>query len=140
MPNGPTKPEPESFGEIVERFPPIRAPRPSSFLELSGTRQMNVLLAFICICAVAFLILWGMTRPNIEDVQTIAKAAGAAEGADAMKPADAATMLSELRREHFEQFREVFQIVVLSVLVPLFTLMAGYVFGKGKAAAADKNQ
>ena len=105
---------------VFDRFPDLSA-RPS-YLEWSGTRQMSGVLLIICLVAVGLLITWGYTRPTLQEAQAFT-------GSNT-KPEDALRVLIQLRDEHFENFRDMFQLIVLSGFVPLFTLLAGYVFGK----------
>lgn len=139
-----TEPEPvrerKSLTEIADRLPALPRPGPKSFLEWSGTVQMAILLTFICALAAVFLVVWGVTRPTLEDVTALVSAGGAEENAKAATPEQVAEMMSSLQRDHFEQCRNLFQIVVLSALVPLFTLLAGYVFGKGRAAGEQASE
>ena len=75
----------------------------------------------MCGLAVLCLIAWWFTRPSPEEAQLLL-------GTDAT-PKEILEALRDLRRDHFDQLRELFQLVVLSGLVPLFTLLAGYAFG-----------
>jgi len=45
-----------------------------------------------------------------------------------------------LQRDHFDQFRDLFQIIVLSGLVPLFTMLAGYAFGSKEKQERENNE
>jgi hypothetical protein len=112
---------------VRDRFPDLSA-RPS-YLEWSGTRQMSGVLIIICVVAVGLLITWGSTRPTAAEAKGFAGAAA--------KPEETLGVLIQLRDEHFENFRDMFQLIVLSGLVPLFTLLAGYVFGKRPEKRAD---
>jgi len=128
----------ESLADIIKRVPSL--PQPKTYLEWSGIRQMTLLLAFICLVTGVFLIVWGVTRPALEDVKAMIAVTGAGDQTGApLTPEKAAELLESLQSKHFEHFRDIFQIAVLSALVPLFTLMAGYVFGRGRAeqTAAD---
>lgn len=79
------------------------------------------MLSVICGLAVAFLVTWWRTRPSIVDVQALFGSSGSAK--------EVLEALQALRSAHFGELRDLFQIVVLSGLVPLFTLLAGYAFG-----------
>lgn len=104
---------------IFGSLPELR--EPPSFTEWFGASLASRLLWVICTLAVAFLVAWWLTRPSLTEVQQLFNPS--TQGKDLVE-----TLLN-LRREHFEQFRDLFQIVVLSGLVPLFTLLAGYAFG-----------
>ena len=104
------------FGEMPEFREPLK------FSEWFGAQLANRILWFICGLATTFLIAWWFTRPSLTDVQQLL--GPSAQGKDLVE------VLRSLRRDHFDQFRDLFQLVVLSVLVPLFTLLAGYTFGK----------
>lgn len=104
---------------IFGSLPELR--EPPSFSEWFGARLASRLLWVICTLATAFLVAWWFTRPALTEVQQLL--GPAAQGKDPVE------VLRGLRRDHFEQFRDLFQIVVLSGLVPLFTLLAGYAFG-----------
>lgn len=130
--------------EITGRLPPIKEPKPTSFLQWRGTKYMAMLLSVICFLALVFVLIWWQTRPTHEDVKAIVMATtrpggGNDAAGEPLTPDKAAELLSKLRADHFEQCRDMFQIVVLSGLVPLFTLMAGYVFGKGGGNGGGDN-
>lgn len=103
------------FGELPE----IR--EPPSFTEWFGSLLANRLLWVICGLSALFLVAWWLTLPSLQEVRDLL-------GASATPDQVVATW-RELRGEHSGFFREQFQLVVLSTLVPLFTLLAGYAFG-----------
>ena len=115
-------------------FPKVDTP-PRTYLEWTGSWQMSSVLGVICFVTVGLVLSWGSTRPTIQEAQAFA-------GANA-DPEASLRVLIQLRDEHFENYRDMFQLVVLSGLVPLFTLLAGYVFGKRTEAvrpgAANEN-
>lgn len=123
------KPTQENFAEIVAGSPPVGRPRPSDYLEWSGTTQMVALLTFICVLSLFVLVGWFQTRPSVDAVDLLVKTLGM-EGRQGLDPM---ALLSQMQTNHIEQFKDLYQTVVMSGLVPLFTLLAGYVFGKGKA-------
>ena len=94
--------------------------RPTWTQQFGGDLASRVLW-FVCGLAALFLIAWWFTRPSLADVREILGASAA--------PKDVLETWRSLQRDHFDQFRDLFQIVVLSGLVPLFTLLAGYAFG-----------
>jgi phosphate/sulfate permease len=111
-------------------------PKPKDFQQWIGSKMLTRLLAVICAFALIFVIAWAVTIPKSAEVQLLAGCTGT-DG----KCIDAGKLLevySKLRTDHLDQFKSVFQIVVSSTLVPLFTLLAGYVFGKGEAASSAK--
>ena len=112
---------------LKQYFPPIGRPDPASYLEWSGTWQMTIVLVIICVAVAGFSAVWAFTMPTIEDVRALA------EGGSLDDPKVAAELLEQLRDGHLERFREMFQLLVMSALVPLFTLLAGYVFGKSSS-------
>ena len=92
-----------------------------SFVQWLGGRLASRVLWFVCAMVVAFSGAWWLTRPCLTEVQNIL-----GSSAD---PKDVVEILRELQRDHFDQFQGLFQLLVLSALVPLFTLLAGYAFG-----------
>ncbi len=112
-----------SFASIYQKWP--RFYTPPTFEQFHGARLASRVLWFICGLAVIFLGAWWYTRPSLADVQQFLGAA--ANGKDVL---DA---LQSLRTQHFNEFRDLFQLVVLSGLLPLFTLLAGYAFGARQA-------
>src|SRR5712691_10570492 len=109
--------ERESVSDIADELPKFGAPKPSTFLELRGTQQMTVVLYVICAVTVLFLIAWWTSRPALKDADAVLRAANAGAQIDADKLVE---MLGKLQRDHTEQFRTLFQVVVMSALVPLF--------------------
>ena len=131
MAEAPESPK-ERLDDIVQDFPKIGPPKPTTFLELSGARQMSLVLWVICGVTVLFLIAWWTTRPALRDAEAVLRVAAAGGQVDADKLVET---LGKLQRDHTEQFRTLFQLVVMSALVPLFTLLAGYVFGRSHTMA-----
>ena len=115
-------------------------PGPSSYLEWSGSLQMTILLIVICLFGASFLVAWITTRPDLADAVKLLAPATDAATTQRVAPERVIELLGELQQAHFEQFRNLFQVVVLSGLVPLFTLLAGYVFGKSKNAGGGSNE
>ena len=118
--------------EIPAEGPPARRDVPLTISSIGGrislfqprrfaARLVGCLLGVVCVIIVAFLAIWWLTRPSLAEVQSIFGSSAA--------PKDVVDTLRELRRDHFDQFRDLFQLVVLSGLVPLLTLLAGYAFG-----------
>ncbi len=95
--------------------------QPPTWIQQFGGNLASRVLWFVCGLAVLCLIAWWFTRPSLEEAQLLL-------GTDAT-PKEILEALRDLRRDHFDQLRELFQLVVLSGLVPLFTLLAGYAFG-----------
>lgn len=136
MPDAPHHDRPqERVDEIVERLPEFGVPKPATFLEATGARQMAALLAVICIVTGLFLVAWWTTRPGLKDVEALLKST-AGTPAPVIEADKLVETLGKLQRDHTEQFRSLFQLVVMSALLPLFTLLAGYVFGKTQATPA----
>ena len=92
-----------------------------TFTQVFGARILYILLWVVCSLVVAFLLAWLATRPTLTQVYSMP-----------VPPADskaALETLRELQRDHADQFRSFFQLFVLSGLIPLITLFAGYTFG-----------
>jgi hypothetical protein len=104
-----------------------------TFIQAFGARLLAPLLWIICALVVAFLLAWLITRPTLSQVREILGASAEAK--------IVLETLRELQRDHFDQFRNLFQLLVLSGLIPLITLFAGYTFGTQEhtrsAAAQD---
>lgn len=118
---------PQTVNQVVAGFPPLD-PKPASYLEWKGVGQMTVVLVLICLIVGGFVVGWALTVPTLEEAQALAKAGNVTD------PTVVVSLLGELQSTHTTQFKEMFQLLVMSGLVPLFTLLAGYVFGRGKAA------
>ena len=133
MPQTPPKETEEQTRRIFDQsFPKIGRPRPASFLEWSGVTQMTAVLAVICAVAVGFLLSWAVTQPTLEEARALV-----GSGQD---PQATVQVLTQLREAHTKNHQEMFQAVVLSVLVPLFTLLAGYVFGRSRATGPTESE
>jgi predicted PurR-regulated permease PerM len=123
--------DPKKLDSAVEPFEEIR-PRPSTWLEKYGVIQMMSLLATIGLLSVLFLLIWWATLPGPRDVQTLLTELTGKAPSD-LKADQALDLYAKLRQAHTQQVRDLFQLIVMSAIVPLFTLLAGYVFGKSKA-------
>jgi len=69
----------------------------------------------------AFFGAWLATRPTLAQVREAL--GGSAE------PKMVLETLRELQRDHVDYVRSLFQLLVVSGLIPLVTLFAGYTFG-----------
>lgn len=116
-----------SLFRLLEGMPPFR--EKPTFPEWFGARLASRLLLVIMLLAVTLVLAWWMTRPSLAEVQSIL-------GTSA-NPKDVVETLRTLRRDHFENFGDLFQLIVLSGLVPLFTLLAGYAFGSRQRQRDD---
>ena len=114
------------FGEM-----PVLREKPS-FPEWFGAHLASRLLWVICGLAGVFLAGWWFTRPTLTGVQQLL--GSSAQATDVMEA------LRTLRDQHFDQFRSLFQLIVLSGLVPLFTLLAGYAFGRSRVEAQTSRE
>ena len=106
--------------------------RPATFLESVGTRMMVGLLMTVAVVTVALFVCWVAGRPDAArlalDLRQFPTTAPSS-----LAPEQVLDLLAKRQAAYDESFRGMFQLLVLSGLVPLFTLMAGYVFGKSKA-------
>ena len=107
------------FSDVTSHVANLRE-RPT-FSQAFGAQMLHLLLWVICGLVVAFLLAWLAMRPTLAQVQS-------ALGTTADSKAVLDT-LRELQRDHADQFRSFFQLFVVSGLVPLITLFAGYTFG-----------
>lgn len=108
---------------LSNQLPRLR--EPPTFQQMEGARLAKLLLWAICLSTVLFLVGWWISRPSIEDVKQILDAA--ADGKTRLEA------LQQLRKDHLDMFRDLFQLIVSSILVPLFTLVVGYAFGARQA-------
>ncbi len=104
--------------------------KPRSYLEGIGSAMMVVVLCVICIVVIAFLISWWCTQPTLEQAKQLIAAAHGNDTSKGIDPQILVDLHAKLQHEHTNAYRDFFQMLVLSGLVPLFTLLAGYVFGK----------
>ena len=106
--------------------------RPTTFLESIGTRMMLGLLVTIMAATVALMVFWVANRPDAAHLLADLRQFPTSQPS-ALKPEDVVELLAKRQAAYDESYRGTFQLRVMSGLVPLFTLMAGYVFGKSKA-------
>ena len=110
-----------SLGSIFKGEMPDELRVSMTFSNWFGANLLVLLLLVICLFALSFMVAWVFTRPDLQTVQTVL-GAGAS-------PQEVMNVLKALQQEHLQQFRDLFGLIVQSGLVPLFTLLAGYVFG-----------
>ncbi len=108
------------LSRVTGEFPEVRE-RPT-FVQLSGVRFLGLLIWIICGLIVAFFASWLFTRPTFASVQAML--------GDTVDPKVVVETLRALRGDHVDHYRDIFQLLVLSGLVPLVTLFAGYTFGR----------
>lgn len=123
-----------SITELVQDVPRFR--KPLAFKEWFSSKLVSRLLWFICALAVGIIVVWLSTRPTLADAHSLTKSTSTTAKVAASEVVET---LRTLRKDHFEQFKSLFQLIVLSGLVPLFTLMAGYAFG-GKEREGEENE
>jgi hypothetical protein len=92
-----------------------------TFTQMFGAQLLRILLLVVCAMVAVFLLAWLFTRSSLAQVQDLLGASS--------DPTAVLETLRELRRDHFDQVRGLFQLLVLSGLIPLVTLFAGYTFG-----------
>ncbi|MBP7052457.1 MAG: hypothetical protein KBE65_15700 [Phycisphaerae bacterium] len=122
--------------EIYELLPSSE-PKPKSFIESWGVRFMLVLLIAIVLITGVFLFGWLVTRPTMSDVTTILEPKDANDASALTARIDA---LEKLCQNHLDNYRDLFQLLILGGLVPLFTLIAGYVFGRNQAERKQQEE
>ena len=122
-----------SFETLTKDLPP---PKPRTFLEWSGIRQMNILLLGICVMVGLFFLGWVFSRPGLDQAKDLVASARGTGGSAEVPVEEFAKVLENLKKDHYDSFRDMFQLVVVGALVPLFTLLAGYVFGRGQKPPA----
>lgn len=93
--------------------------------------MLSILLWIVCGLIVAFFLAWLVSRPTLVDVRGIL--------GNAVEAKVALEALRELQRDHADQFRSFFQLLVLSGPVPLITLFAGYTFGTRERERSQQN-
>jgi hypothetical protein len=119
----------ERLSDLAEQIRPPTPP-PDTFEKGFGARLMLILLAVICGLTLAFALSWWFTRPSLQDASKLVEIVRSNPPAKALEPQAVAEVLSKMQQEHNNGYRDFFQLLVMSALVPLFTLLAGYVFGK----------
>ena len=119
----------ESLTDITKSVP--RIPAPKTYLERWGIIQMSVLIGVICLVCFTMIAMWWSTRPTYADCAALF-AAGRGAATQPVTPEQVVELVDRMQSRRAEQYRGMIQLVVLSVLVPLFTLIAGYVFGKAR--------
>lgn len=115
----PSGPERVSLSKLAGPLGPFR--KPPTFDQAVIARLLLILLCVICVLTVGFPLIWWSTRPTVAQLQNLLGSSAQAK--------DVLEILSSLQRDHSEQFGDLFQRVIHSGLVPLFTLLAGYAFG-----------
>jgi hypothetical protein len=113
--------EKESLDNIVGRTPTWR--HPPGFVEWLGAKLAIGVLIAIGVMVIGFVGAWWYTLPTFTEVK-------AALGASSAPAEQVIETFKTLREAHSVQVREFFQLVVTTTLVPLFTLLIGYAFGR----------
>ena len=110
-----------TLGELSEPLPQIPDPKPGTFAQLLGSRMAVGVLIAICVMTVVIWTAWWFERPTLEQVKALlGTSAAAKEILEAQR---------QMQTEHLSTFRTLFELTVSSVLLPIFTLAAGYAFG-----------
>ena len=99
-------------------LPPFHSP--PSWIEWFGAQLAFWVLVVIGVLVVLFVVIWWVTLPSISDI---------AKGVDNTDPARVVEAFNQIRESHTQWVTDFFRSVVVSTLVPIFTLLAGYAFG-----------
>lgn len=99
---------------------PFHSPPPPTWLEWFGAQLAFWVLLAIVILVGVFVAIWRGTLPSMNDIAT---------ATPNKSPAELAEAYTRIRDSHNKWVTEFFQSVVVSTLVPIFTLLAGYAFG-----------
>jgi hypothetical protein len=102
----------------------------TTFKEYFGMWMAIGALGVVAVLILAFFALWATTRPSVADARFMAE----------LLQQPPIEVLRDLRAEHFEQYADAFQLFVLSGMVPLFTLLAGYTFGSARRKDQDAGE
>ena len=105
--------------------------RPTTFLESAGSRMMVWTLVVIVGLTATLLLFWATHRPDAAQLADELRAFPSTRPT-MLAPEEVIDLLAKRQAAYDESYRGMFQLLVLSGLVPLFTLMAGYVFGRSK--------
>jgi hypothetical protein len=120
--------------EIYEQVSSLE-PKGKALIYIWGVKFMWLLLIAIVAATGLILLAWLWTQPGMQDVTTLL---GSPDPNSATDAADRIELLERLRRNHCETYRDLFQLLVIGGLVPLFTLIAGYVFGRRQAERSQQ--
>ncbi|MFM9956895.1 MAG: hypothetical protein ACKVZJ_02370 [Phycisphaerales bacterium] len=125
----------------------IQPVRPDSWLEQAGVLLSCAVLALIGVLAVLVLAFWWGAKPGIDQVPTtrplspqeIVQIAGPDVTADelgdmlkrevAIDPAQRIELWTNLTSAHTTTAKDIAQTLLVSLLLPILTLLLGYVFG-----------
>jgi hypothetical protein len=118
------------LSSLAKDFKGISVPNPSSYREYLALELLQPLLIAICLIGLVLAIVWWRTQPTIAEVQLLAGCHAA--DAQCVQSDKLIEVYTKLATQHSDEFKSLFQLIVSSTLVPLFTLLAGYVFGKGE--------
>lgn len=125
MPQSPESPSRQDSATISvrqladRRFPEL--PKPTNYPQLLGAKMAKTILAVIIAVSVLIWSRWALTVPTIADAKSILPSNAPSD--EVMK------ILKTLQSEHFATFRSIFDLLILSCFMSLFTLVAGYAFG-----------
>jgi ABC-type spermidine/putrescine transport system permease subunit I len=118
-------------------IPLPKVPMANSFLEFFGVWLMAGLIVAMAIIIVVLLSAWWWTMPDCQQVMRMLSSEGRAQS---IEPDKFLQLWTKLEEAHTQMFTSIFQTVVLSGLVPIFTLLAGYVFGKAQAVESGRKK
>ena len=107
------------LSDIAEELPSLRTQ--PTWIEWFGARLAKMVLLFIGFLLLLFVLIWWSTLPSISEVGT-----ALGPNPDPVKLAEA---FNKIRESHTQWVTEFFQPVVVTTLLPIFTLLAGYAFG-----------
>lgn len=120
-PSAPTGRARTTISKLASNIPPFHSP--PSWIEWFGARLAFWVLVFIGVIVAAFMIVWWTTMPTLE---AFAQRFGTNDPKQLME------LFIQAREAHTQWVLDFFRSVVVSTLLPIFTLLAGYAFGSSQ--------
>lgn len=93
--------------------------KPPSWIAGTSSKWAKWLLIFICIITVGFVIIWLVKLPKLPDFT----------GKDAATVSRIIGDFQTARRAHFNDIRDMFLLVITTLLAPTLSLLIGHAFG-----------
>jgi hypothetical protein len=114
--------------------------QPTTYLEGAGSSMLGWTLAAIVGVSALFIASWWWSLPGPSEVASYVKTFAPSNEPTKLTPEQIIDLVSRMRASHTELYKSMIQMVVLSVLLPIFTLVAGYVWGSNRSAAISPKQ
>lgn len=116
----------------------VQSPQPDTWLQKTGVILASIALASICLISILFFFYGMISEPSLGDVQEFLGKMNTKD--ENISKEDILDTWKELKATHSQGVRDLYTDLVPKVLLPIFTLIIGYIFGERQSKRANEEE